>query len=155
MQLGYEDGLSSVAGGNVTGANPQDERTSVLDDLTRVGPDKALGYLPLQTISRVLGLNVEDVIANERSRGLAALLLGPERCCINSGALYVYDPVALDAILRSSRSMLERAGFPTSAEPFIRTIAREWLNSDHPLMPLVKAAFADDAQLAMVRNHSE
>ena len=126
-------------------ADTNDKHASVLCDLTRVGPTKALGYLPLQTISRFLGLDVEAVIADARSRGLAVLMLGPEECCIKSGALYVYDPVALNAVLHTSGSTLALVGFPTSPESFIRTIAHDWLDPDDPLMPVVKAAFADVA----------
>ena len=117
----------------------------MLCDLTRVGPTKALGYLPLQTISRFLGLDVEAVIADAQSRGLAVLMLGPEECCIKSGALYVYDPIALDVVLRTSVLTLVLAGFPTPSEAFIRAIAYEWLDLDHPVMPVIKAAFADMA----------
>ena len=120
----------------------ENHHASVLSSLTNVGPAKAVGYLPLQTLGRFLGLDVEAVSANARSRGLAVLVLSPEECCIKSGALYVYDPDALDKILCTSRSVLALSNFPTVPEAFVRAIARDWLESDHPAMPIIKAAFA-------------
>ena len=121
-----------------------EERESVLSSLTRVGRTKAVGYLPLQTISKFLDMKVEDVVANARARGLVSLVLSPEECCVKSGAIYVYDPTALDDILKISAITLVRAGFPTSPEAFIRAIARDWLELEHCLIPVIRAAFADE-----------
>jgi len=82
----------------------------VLESLSLVGPSKAVGYLPLRTVTHVLGLTVEGVIADAEARGLKAIPLGPRQCCIKSGALYVFDEEALERILRGSSTTLQDVG---------------------------------------------
>lgn len=115
----------------------------VLESLTLIGPSKAIGYLPLQTVQHVLGLNVEDVIADTLARGLKAISIGPSDCCIKNWALHVFDPDALGNPLRGSSAILEQSGFPIDTEMFVRVIARDWFPHDHPVMPIIRDAFAD------------
>lgn len=117
----------------------------VLESLTLVGPAKAVGYLPLQTVTQVLGLKVEDITAQAVNRGLRAIAIGPHHCCIKSGALYVFDEVALKAVLRVGAATLEQLKAPAEAEMFVRFIARDWFVAEHPLMPIIRAAFADNS----------
>lgn len=115
----------------------------ILESLTLVGPAKAVGYLPLQTVTQVLGLSVEDVIAQSTARGLRAISIGPQHCCIKSGALYVFDAGALEAILRVGSATLEQVNAPTDPEMFVRFIDHDWFVPDHPIMPIIRVAFAD------------
>jgi len=120
----------------------------VLGSLTLVGPAKAVGYLPLRTVTHVLELNVGDVITQAMARGLRAISIGPNHCCIKSGALYVFDAVALEAVLRVGSAALEQVNAPTDPEMFVRFIARDWFAPHHPIMPIIRAAFADNARAA-------
>ncbi|RXT48226.1 hypothetical protein B6S44_24495 [Bosea sp. Tri-44] len=115
----------------------------VLENLSLVGPAKAVGYLPLRTVAEVLGLNVEDLITQAMARGLRAISIGPHHCCIKSGALYVFDAAALEAVLRVGSATLDQVEAPTDPEMFVRFIARDWFAPDHPIMPIIRAAFAD------------
>ncbi len=115
----------------------------VLESLTRVGPEKAVGYLPLSTVQNLLELDVDDVIAGAIARGLKALRLEEGDCCVRSGALYLYDPAALERVLGLAETTLMELGFPIDAEGFVRAIARDWLPYDHPAVPIIRAAFAD------------
>ena len=72
--------------------------------------------------------------------------IGPHHCCVKSGALYVFDVVALEAILRVGSAALEQVNAPTDPEMFVRFIARDWFVPDHPIMPIIRAAFADNAR---------
>jgi hypothetical protein len=120
----------------------------VLECLTLVGSGKAVGYLPLRTVKHVLGLEVEEVISDATDRGLKAISIGPRHCCIKSGALYVFDPDALEELLRSASDILNSVGSPTDPEMFVRFIARNWFEPDHPIMPIIRAAFADGVKAA-------
>lgn len=115
----------------------------VRESLSLVGPDKAVGYLPLRTVKHVLGLDVEEVAAGAVGRGLKAICLGPRLCCIKSGALYVFDQAALERILNWSSVTLAKVGAPADPERFVRFIARKWFAPDHPITPIIQAAFAD------------
>ncbi|RYE33326.1 MAG: hypothetical protein EOP23_09015 [Hyphomicrobiales bacterium] len=120
----------------------------VLESLALVGPEKAVGYLPLQTVTQVLGLKVEDVIAQAATRGLRAIAIGPHHCCIKSGALYVWDEVALEAVLRVGSATIEKVKAPAEPEMFVRFIARDWFVTEHPIMQIIRAAFADNSMPA-------
>jgi hypothetical protein len=120
--------------------------SSVLESLTLVGSGKAVGYLPLRTVKYVLGLKIQDVTADAVARGLRAIRIGPRHSCIKSGALYVFDPNALEQILRGSSEILRGADAPTDPEMFVRFIARDWFAPDHPIMPIIRDAFADSAE---------
>lgn len=115
----------------------------IRESLSLVGPDKAVGYLPLRTLKHVLGLGVEEAVADAVGRGLKAIRLGPRICCIKSGALYVFDQTALERILNGSSATLAEVGAPADPEMFVRFIARNWFAPDHPITPIIQAAFAD------------
>ncbi|KFC74788.1 hypothetical protein FG93_00967 [Bosea sp. LC85] len=120
-----------------------EQRASSLSDLERVGCGKIIGYLPLQTVRIFLGLKVKDVVHTASSRGVSAISIGPKDCCIKSGALFVYDRTQLAALLEASTMALEQSNFPGEPELFVRAIARDWLEADHPVMPIIRAAFAN------------
>jgi len=117
------------------------ERTAVLSGLRRVGPRKALGYLPLRTITDILQISPATLLAEAASKGLAAIQIEPDRCCIKSGALYVYDRKALGELLEGAASTLNRHGLPLDPDQFVQHIAANWFESDHPAYPVIEAAF--------------
>ena len=121
----------------------EEQRAVILESFTRVGPDKAIGYLPMPTVLKILRLTIPAVEREFASGHRAVLPLGPDKCCINGGAVYVFDQMALAALLRTSGAQLARLGWPADNEGFVRKIAAEWLGDDHPLMGLVREAFGD------------
>ncbi|MBX9910704.1 MAG: hypothetical protein K2Z25_18600 [Beijerinckiaceae bacterium] len=114
-----------------------------MSSLDRVGHDKVVGYLPLRTITKVLGLSVRDLMSEAAVRGLSTTKFGPRVCCIKSGALYVYDKPRLERLLEANRSIFSACDWPQDADAFVREIARNWLDADHALLPIVQEAFAD------------
>jgi hypothetical protein len=123
---------------------PQSGETDrLLLSLSRVGPNKPIGYLPLYTLRDVARVDPESIAAAAIGRGLAAVQFGPEECCIKSGALYVYDPVALSEILGARADTLAAEGVPSNPDRFVAFIAATWLEHSHPAYPIVAAAFGD------------
>jgi len=118
-------------------------RRNILSSLDRVGHGKVVGYLPLRTITKVLGLSVKDLLSDAAARVLSAAKFCPRQCCIKSGALYVYDKPRLDRLLEANRSIISACDWPQDADAFVREIARNWLDAGHPLLPIVREAFAD------------
>lgn len=114
--------------------------------LEGVGPAKPVGYLPFDTIRWLYQTEPEVLSECYIQRGLAALVLHEDDCCIGSGDLYVYDPIALDRVLARSSSLLAGLELPTSPEPFVRFIAKNWLNGSHLAMPTLREAFGDTLQ---------
>jgi hypothetical protein len=120
-----------------------EERNRILRSLILIGPKKAVGYLPLYTIEG-LGLRSEDIQTECASKDLVAVELGSTVCCIQSGALYVYDRSALEKLLNSSSANLKANDWPTDPDAFVRAIAMTWMEADHTIMPLIRKAFADE-----------
>ena len=121
----------------------EEQRADILDSFTRVGPDKAIGYLPIPTVLKILRLTIPTVEREFASGHRRVLPLGPDESCIDGGAVYGFDQLALAALLRTSSGQLASLGWPADNEGFVRKIAAEWLAPDHPLMGLVREAFAD------------
>jgi hypothetical protein len=102
-----------------------------------------MGYLPLRTLEKHLSMDIGDVVTSLEGRGLKAKTFSPDECSINAGALYVYDPVALQNVLNGALVALERSGWPVVAESFVDQVAKSWVEPDHPVYPVIRQAFGD------------
>ncbi|MGO9356199.1 MAG: hypothetical protein ACLP1D_00830 [Xanthobacteraceae bacterium] len=121
----------------------EDERRSMLRDLTDVGPSKPVGYLPLHAIKNFVQLSPKAVAAAAAARGLAAAQFNTKQCRIKSGALYVYHRKALAHVLQTQADVVEAAGLPLDPDGFVAHIAAVWFEADHPVYAVIKTAFAD------------
>ncbi|HEY0145477.1 MAG TPA: hypothetical protein VGB93_04870, partial [Methylovirgula sp.] len=83
------------------------------------------------------------VAASALTRGLAAIQFPPEACCIQSGALYVYDRAALAALLQVRAVAAAAAGLPVRVDAFAAHIASTWFERGHPAHPIIAAAFGE------------
>jgi len=120
-------------------------KDALLRSLQQVGPAKPVGYPPLSTVTDVLGLEVDDLIRDAIARGLAAVRFGPERCCIKSGAIYVYDCWAVAAAVRDATDNLTDYEIPSDPDGFVQYIAANWLDEDHPAYAIIVRAFGGPA----------
>lgn len=127
----------------MTTVSDQDWRRVVFGSLDTVGNAKPMGYLPLATLEKHLSMNICDVVSSLEGRGLKARTFSPDECCINTGALYVYDPVALQNVLNGAVAVLERSGWPLVAESFVEYAAKSWVEPSHPVYPVIQEAFGD------------
>jgi hypothetical protein len=121
----------------------QDVLVRIRRSLTVVGPNKAIGYLPLYTIIDILGADPEDLIAEAHVQGLSTIVLGPEQCCIKSGALYVYDSATLEQLLKTSADLVQTNALSIEPELFVKQIAATWFESTEPVYSVIKAAFGE------------
>jgi hypothetical protein len=121
----------------------EDEQRILLRDLAEVGPSKPVGYLPLHTIKDFVQLPPEALLRAATARGLAAVQFGPDKCCIKSGALYVYDRKALANLLQAQSEALATAGLPPDPDRFVAHIATVWYARDHPASSIIASAFGD------------
>ena len=119
------------------------ERTAILSSLSQVGPAKPLGYLPLHTICDILHMDARALAAEAEANGLSALLIGPEQCCIKSGALYIFDKQSLGTLLRSSSSTLSENCWPLDPTQFVARVACEWIDQAHPVASVIHRAFGN------------
>lgn len=116
------------------------DRRRLLSDLMLVDPRKPIGYLPLYTLKDLLLCDPQDVASEAEASGLRAAQFGPDKCCIKSGALYVYHPGALTELLRARGDVLAENGL-VDPDQFVALIAAVWFEHDHPIFPLVVTAF--------------
>src|SRR5262245_61627149 len=121
----------------------EDERQTLLRSLTDVGTSKPVGYLPLHTIKDFVRLSPEAVAGAATARGLATAQFGPDTCCIKSGALYVYHRDALAKLLGARADVISAAGLPLDPDRFVAHVATVWFAADHPVRPIIAAAFGD------------
>jgi hypothetical protein len=119
------------------------ERSTILSNLTQVGPAKPVGYLPLYTIRDVLQMDPYAVAQDARLNGLSAAIFGPDQCCIKSGALYVFDRQSLERLLRSSKLIVSASCWPLDPDQFVARIAREWIDDAYSVAPVIKRAFGE------------
>lgn len=122
-----------------------EERDRILRNLMAVGPNKAIGYLPRHTVSDLLGMSEDTLIADANSRGLAAVSLCPAACCLKRGALYIYDRSALGKLLSASAHILTSWGMGTEPDEFVLQVAATWFEHSHTVYPVIAAAFGDAA----------
>jgi hypothetical protein len=119
---------------------------AILGNLTRVGPAKPIAYLPLHTIRYILQMDPQALAQEAEGNGLGAALFGSGQCCIRSGALYIFHRRSLEQLIELSRSVLLASGWPVDADHFVARIAREWTDHAHPVAPVIKRAFGEQAQ---------
>ena len=123
-------------------ANEQ-TRQLVFGSLAAVGNAKPVGYLPLATLEKHLAMDVTEVADSFGERGLKTRVFLANECCINSGALYVYDPSALQSVLNAASDVLERNKWPISAELFVDRLAKFWIEESDPVYPVIQRAFGN------------
>jgi hypothetical protein len=120
-----------------------EDTRQLLDSHLKVGPDKPVSYLPIRTVERVIGITIPTYVSMIENDGNNYSVLYPERCCINSGAIYVYSYEDLELLLKANEPLLSVHGWPTTPVEFINRIAAEWLDEESPIMPVIRKAFGD------------
>lgn len=113
------------------------------DSLQRVGPEKPLGYLPLDTIRYYNQEDPEVLRQQAIDKGLYAKVFDEEESKIASGALYIADIHSLQSLLDSNKTTLSTYGWPGKAEDFIEQVTKETAPAKTKLFDLIADAFAD------------
>lgn len=122
-----------------------DERAQILRSLSGVGISKSVGYLPLNTVTSILGIDVEVLTREYQDKGLSVRIFSPDTCCIKSGALYVYESSDLRIILDEDRRLLTANGWDNDPDQFVNQVARFWVEKTNPVYPVIQRAFGDDS----------
>lgn len=117
----------------------------MLDDLRRAGQGKRTGHLPPRTVRDLPRLSAEDLAAEAASRGLAAPVLDTAERRIESGALYVLTAKNVQGRWRTRPPRSTKPGGRWEPDGFVRAVAAEWLEPGHPVLPVMRQAFGDQA----------
>jgi hypothetical protein len=111
-----------------------------LDHLRKVGPDKPLGYLPLETIIKDCGISVDDLKEELEEKGLRTKIFLEGR--VAGGALYAYDEQTLRQLLSKNRNIL-KGRLPIEPSQFVDFIATNYITPYTKLFDIVADAFGD------------
>lgn len=114
------------------------------DDLTRVGPTKPMGYLPLSTVVDC-GHNPHELVDALQKKGQVAFLLSESDTSVGGGVLVCYHEPSLTAFLSipNNKKILDDAGWPTTADTFARRVLKDTAPQKTLLFDLIADAFAD------------
>ena len=128
---------------NITSHKLTKRAGKILASHLKVGPQKPVSYLPINTIENVIGITVPAYRSMIENSGNKCIVFKADQCCIKSGAVYAYSENDLRAVLNRNMEMLFNNGWPTDLDNFIRRIASEWLDEGNSLMPVIRAIFGD------------
>lgn len=110
----------------------------LLADLRNVGPNKPMGYLPLDAIKRNCNTTPEALQSELCAKGLKA-----EELYHNPHALVVWDEDALQSLLDKNQETLMASKWPTDANEFAEYIMQHSAPAYTVLFDVVADAFAD------------
>jgi hypothetical protein len=116
----------------------------ILRDHLNVGRGKPVSYLPINTVEKIIGISIQAYTAEIGKSGNKFAIFSEKECCIKSGAVYSYNNDELNNILNKHKDVLHKNKWPATPDGFIKRIASEWLDEQHPMMPIIKEAFGDE-----------
>jgi hypothetical protein len=117
------------------------EKQNHLDDLRKVGKEKPLGYLPIDTITKICNETIENIAKEAKIKGLSLKRFRREQT--KSGVLYVYDKKSLGELLQKNSSTLQEAGWPTDPSAFVWKVSSTTAPNKTKLFDVIADAFAD------------
>jgi hypothetical protein len=115
------------------------EQRQMLDSLLAIGQSRPLVCFPITVIIQADSAP-EIVAASALAQGLAAVKFPAEVCCIQGGALYVYDRAALEAFLKARAVAVSAAGLPSQPDAFVVQIATVRFAREHAAHRIIAAA---------------
>lgn len=110
-------------------------------DLLSVGPQKPVGYLPINTV-RKAGWSPKRVLEWAENKGLEARIFAKDECHVGTGAVYVWHLEALTHLLELNRHILEANNWAIEPSEFIQMTATTLAKSDD-LYELIGVSFND------------
>jgi hypothetical protein len=118
------------------------------DHVLGLGPDKPMGYLPIDYFGVWTPLSVEEVERRAARAGIATRRFSAEQCRVGyRGALYAWSPAALAAVLDDHGGALAAAGWPSDPDGFVEKCASGWVADDHPVRELIARAFGAPSEI--------
>ena len=120
------------------------DRSRDLVQIRELGPNKPMGYLPVESLKHYYEVDVAAEIERAHTNGYRTILFPATETLMGSeGALFVWHEEALQQLLARNRKFLEELGWSTNTESFVRHVAREWVPENTPLYNLIADAFGD------------
>ena len=115
----------------------------ILESLDLVGHSKAVGYLPLRTITDFIKTPLKELKESYRRKNLNIRVFSERDTCIKSGAFFVYDKIMMEHAISAFQTTITNLNWSPVPIYIIGRIARNWYDADHPVMPFVRALYGD------------
>jgi hypothetical protein len=107
-------------------------------DLDNVGVTKAQGNMPIDTLIYIMGVEDLNALARAyRDRGLETLYSKEDQ-----PSMCVWDRRMMQDLIDENRELLEREGWPTDADRFVKKVARV-VAKPGPLYDFIAKTFDD------------
>lgn len=124
------------------------EPSQVLSDLTGVGTNKPMGYLPLFTLERYYQVDTDRLIGILNSVGIETSIEygashGGDAC------LYAYDRKALGQVIAANQPVIEAYGWSIEPTQFVSAVANEQVHIREELYRVIAEAFGDPSAMQM------
>ncbi len=105
--------------------------------------DKLVSYLPVQTVTALLGLAADEYLALAGRHGLVGICLDARHCVIASGAIYVWKDEPLQQLLSHTSDAVSRQMGGRAPLDFIQYIAGHWVDEEGELLRLIRLSFGE------------
>jgi hypothetical protein len=120
-----------------------EEVEKYLSEIRDLGPEKPMGYLPINFIEE-LGSTIGEEMSQAKKNGHDHLLVGPETGVIG-GALYIYDIESLQSLIDDNRNILKKADWPIAPKALVEKISTEHAPIKTELFNVIADAFGDSS----------
>lgn len=126
----------------------------VLSDLTAVGPEKPVGYIPVNSLKSYYRVDVNRLIDLLEKAGInTAILTGEQHR--GAACLYAYDREALAAVLEEERAIVESYGWSIDPDDFVRRVEDSSVPLSDELFRVIARTFGDPISLEMWCDYQE
>lgn len=119
----------------------QKDREELLNHLYEVWENKPVGYLPIQTLTNICQVSIDEISKKLEAKWLTVLQLDQKESNVRSWALYAYHHDALRKLLLSKKGILITNKWPLDPDQFVRKLHIHATQQD--LFNLIADAFGD------------
>ncbi|OGI41591.1 MAG: hypothetical protein A2593_04915 [Candidatus Moranbacteria bacterium RIFOXYD1_FULL_44_9] len=113
-----------------------------LANIRNLGPQKPMGYLPIDTLKSYYRSSPEKEIELAKQNGYKYLIA--EYAPIGfQGALYIFDEKSLQDVLDANKEILLKYDWPTNADSFVSQVSQGWFLDNAEILALIQKAFGD------------
>jgi hypothetical protein len=94
-----------------------------LGDLADIGVKKPMAYMPVSNLKA----SIPEVERFLKQKGLQTFISNK---LVKEGALYAFEPAALQTLLNHHKDILHKEGWPSDAKSFALKASQQWASGD-------------------------
>ncbi len=113
---------------------------NALADLTAVGKDKPLGYIPIESLNSYYKVDIAKLKCLLENAGIHTLIMASSHHCGES-LFFAYDAIELGRVLKENESTLIAFGWTADLDDFIVRINQQWIETEEDVYDVIALAF--------------